>query len=77
MTQKLYILTSRYHLAILVTDPADIRDETLPAIVEMVLFGPRADEIIGSPVDSLIDDDGGFDAFIPLLIAMLYIWETI
>lgn len=62
----------RYRLAILVTDPADMPDETEPAIVEMVFFGPRAEEIIGCPLDALINDDSGVGAFIPLRIAMLY-----
>jgi len=47
-------------------------DETEPSIVEMVFFGPRAEEIIGCPLDALINDDIGVGAFIPLRIAMLY-----
>lgn len=50
----------------------DMPDETEPAIVEMVFFGPRAEEIIGCPLDALINDDSGVGAFIPLRIAMLY-----
>jgi hypothetical protein len=40
--------------------------------VQLTFFGPRAEEIIGLPVQELISSDGGFGAFLPTRVAGLY-----
>jgi hypothetical protein len=58
-------------LALLVTDPSQESHQVHAPAVQLT-FGPRAEEIIGSPVEELISDDGGFGAFVPTRIASLY-----
>jgi len=40
--------------------------------IELVFFGPIAEEIIGMPVDALIAMDGPSSAFLPTRITALY-----
>lgn len=41
-------------------------------MIEMVFFGPRAEEIIGCPADTLIGNAHGSGTYIPTRITALY-----
>lgn len=62
----------RYRLPLLVADPAQGSDQLHGPAIHVVFFGPRAEEIIGSPVDALINDGTGIGSFVPTRIASLY-----
>ncbi|XP_062183403.1 replication protein A 70 kDa DNA-binding subunit B-like isoform X6 [Phragmites australis] len=62
----------RYRLAVIATDPATPINDPNPPSIELVFFGPLAEEIIGIPVDALIASSGGVEGFVPPHITRLY-----
>ncbi|XP_066308314.1 replication protein A 70 kDa DNA-binding subunit D-like [Miscanthus floridulus] len=62
----------RYRLSIVAVDPAASANTNATPTIELVFFGPIAEEIIGMPVDALIALDGPSNAFLPTRITALY-----
>lgn len=56
----------------LARDPVELADEEEPASIQLVFFGPIAEELIGVPVDTLISAHGNQSAFLPTRITSLY-----
>ncbi|CAD6266111.1 unnamed protein product [Miscanthus lutarioriparius] len=61
-----------YRLSIVAVDPAASANTDATPTIELVFFGPIAEEIIGMPVDALIAMDGPSSAFLPTRIPALY-----
>lgn len=62
----------RYRLSVIAEDPAPPAEGNNEHSVELVFFGPTAEEIIGVPVAALIASKAGVGAFLPTRITSLY-----
>lgn len=62
----------RYRVSVVATDPTTAHSTENAATVELVFFGPRAEEIVGTPVDALIRSDAGIGGFLPRALTNLY-----
>lgn len=52
--------------------PVEPGDGQQPASIQLVFFGPIAEEIIGTPVETLISTHGNQTTFLPTRITNLY-----
>lgn len=68
----MYTSMCRYSVAMLAEDPVDPSDGQEHASIQLVFFGPTAEEVIGVPVDSLISTHGNQTTFLPTRITNLY-----
>lgn len=68
----IYFSTYRYSIGILAKDPVDPTNGEEPATIQLVFFGPTAEELIGVPVDSLLSSHGNQSIFLPTRITNLY-----
>lgn len=65
-------LMRRYSISMRAEDPVPPTDEHEAASIQLVFFGPIAEEIIGVPVETLISTHGSQTAFLPARITSLY-----
>jgi len=62
----------RYRLSIIATDPNPPAEQQSERTIQLVFFGSTAQEIIGTPVDTLIAANQGVGMFLPRKITALY-----
>ncbi|KAG2546392.1 hypothetical protein PVAP13_9KG030199 [Panicum virgatum] len=62
----------RYRLSIIATDPNPPAEQQSERTIQLVFFGSTAQEIIGTPVDTLIATNQGVGMFLPRKITTLY-----
>jgi len=65
-------LQDRYRLSINATDPNPPAEQQSERTIQLVFFGSTAQEIIGTPVDTLIATNQGVGMFLPRKITALY-----
>ncbi|RLM61056.1 hypothetical protein C2845_PM14G07060 [Panicum miliaceum] len=65
-------LQDRYRLSIIATDPVPPTEQQSERTIQLMFFGSIAQEIIGTPVDTLIAANEGLGIFLPTKITALY-----
>ena len=65
-------ISCRYRLSIIATDPNPPAEQQSERTIQLVFFGSTAQEIIGTPVDTLIATNQGVGMFLPRKITALY-----
>ena len=65
-------ISCRYRLSIIATDLNPPAEQQSERTIQLVFFGSTAQEIIGTPVDTLIAANQGVGMFLPRKITALY-----
>lgn len=58
-------MAHRYCISVIATDPVQAKAGQSPPQIELLFFGPTAEQIVGAPVEALISTHGNQGGFLP------------